>query len=232
MTGLKLHRVTGPGPHKEPYDPQLAAARAAEHARAFIAGRELDARRASAHCKNPILVAPFDAELFGHWWFEGPLFLEHALRALDATAKRGGLAATTLGNYLERFPDAVVSEPAASSWGEGGFGDVWAGPQAARLWRHVHHAEQRAAPPLTSAARCAGRFCPGSVHSRAHVARGQRLGLHAAERRDDSYAEGRVRAHAHRAGRLASIAKADAPTPEDVAGVLTRSVTRTGCLVS
>ena len=58
MTGLKLHRVTGPGPHKEPYDPDLAAARAAEHAKAFIAGREAAAKRVSARCKNAILVAP------------------------------------------------------------------------------------------------------------------------------------------------------------------------------
>jgi 1,4-alpha-glucan branching enzyme len=219
MTGLKLHRVTGPGPHKEPYDPQLAAMRAGEHARAFIAGREQAARRASAHCKHPILVAPFDAELFGHWWFEGPQFLEHALRALDATAKRGGLSATTLGSFLERFPDAVVSEPAASSWGEGGFGDVWAGPQAARLWRHVHHAEQRtrtAVDQRRNAGGDAGRALDQTIR--------ELMLLEASDwafmlRRGEmtSYAESRVRAHAHRAARLASIAMADVATPDDVA---------------
>ena len=29
---------------------------------------------------EPIVLSPFDAELFGHWWFEGPEFLDLFLR--------------------------------------------------------------------------------------------------------------------------------------------------------
>jgi 1,4-alpha-glucan branching enzyme len=221
MTGLKLHRITGPGLHKDPYDPGAAEARAREHAEHFVAGREAAARQVAGVCPNPILVAPFDAELFGHWWFEGPTFLEQAMRALDASARRGGLAATTLGGFLERFPEAAVAEPAASSWGEGGFGDVWAGPEAARLWRHVHHAEQRVRGAVERRRRA------GGLAGRAvELAIRELCLLQASDwafmmRRGEmsQYAEARVRGHAYRANRLSGIALSGAPTVEDLAWV-------------
>ena len=221
MTGLKLHRITGPGQHKEPYDPDAASARAREHARHFVETRAAALREAASWCPAPILVAPFDAELFGHWWFEGPTFLEHVLRALDASARAGGVAATTLGGYLERFPEAAVAEPSASSWGEGGFGEVWAGPEAAQLWRHVHHAERRvreAVERLRHANGLAGRALDQSIR--------ELMLLEASDwafmmRRGEmtQYAETRVRSHAHRAGRLAEIALTEKPTMDDLAWV-------------
>ncbi len=88
MTGIKPYRITGPGPHKEPYDPEAARpAPASTRATSSQSARPSPATPRAA-CRNPILVAPFDAELFGHWWFEGPAFLEHTLRALDASARR------------------------------------------------------------------------------------------------------------------------------------------------
>jgi 1,4-alpha-glucan branching enzyme len=221
MTGLKLHRITGPGQRKDPYDPEAAAARAREHARHFVETRSSALREAEGSCPAPILVAPFDAELFGHWWFEGPIFLEQVLRALDASARAGGLAATTLGGYLERFPVAAVAQPAASSWGEGGFGEVWAGPEAAQLWRHVHHAERRVRDAV------ARRREAGGLSGRAlDQAIRELMLLESSDwafmmRRGEMtpYAEARVRAHAHRAGRLAGIALAEKPTMDDLAWV-------------
>ena len=141
MTGLKLHAITGAEP-KRSYDPALAVAQAKEHARDFVASVSDRLGRAKAAGANePIVVAPFDAELFGHWWYEGPVFLGEVLELLssrDTSAKPVSLA-----RYLERFPETAVAEPAASSWGEGGFGAVWTHPDTARLWRHVHHAEVR-----------------------------------------------------------------------------------------
>ncbi|MFT3775516.1 MAG: DUF1957 domain-containing protein [Minicystis sp.] len=219
MTGLKLHRITGPTEQKEPYDPEAATARAREHARHFVEAREAMAREGGV--PDPILVAPFDAELFGHWWFEGPAFLEHVFRALDASARAGGLAATTIGDHLERFPEATVAEPAASTWGEGGFGQVWAGPEAALLWRHVHHAERNVRAAVTQrrqATGLSGRALDQAVR--------ELLLLQASDwafmmRRGEmtQYAEARVRAHVHRANRLASIALAESPKVEDLAWV-------------
>ena len=49
---------------------------------------------------DPIVVAPFDAELFGHWWFEGPEFLELFLRKSGCTISRR-FELTTPGRYLD-----------------------------------------------------------------------------------------------------------------------------------
>jgi 1,4-alpha-glucan branching enzyme len=106
----------------------------------------------------PIVVAPYDAELYGHWWFEGPLFLEALFRELPKTngepeVRAGGAAdspkgtaieAITLKGYLERQPVCAHATPSASSWGAGGYGEVWVGPEAAWSWRHVHHATRYA----------------------------------------------------------------------------------------
>jgi 1,4-alpha-glucan branching enzyme len=67
-------------------------------------------------------VAPFDAELFGHWWFEGPAFLEAVLRG---AATRPETRPTTLAGYLDEVPTLQVAMPEASSWGEGGYSHVW-----------------------------------------------------------------------------------------------------------
>lgn len=221
MTGLKLHRITGPEPHKEPYDPERAEERARVHAAHFVSVRETALTASPSENRAPLLVAPFDAELFGHWWFEGPIFLEHTLRALAASARAGRVEATSLGGYLERFPEAAVAEPAASTWGEGGFGEVWTGPAAARLLRHVHQTERlvrRAAERRRDAGGLAGRALDQAIR--------ELLLLESSDwpfmlHRGDMavYAETRAGAHAHRAARLASIAGTIAPTMEDLAWV-------------
>jgi 1,4-alpha-glucan branching enzyme len=221
MTGLKLHRITGPGPHKEPYDPARAAARAGEHAALFVADRETTLTVVPGVDGAKILVAPFDAELFGHWWFEGPLFLEQVLRRLHASATEGRLQPVTLGGYLERFPEAAIAEPAASSWGEGGFGAVWVGPEAARLSRHVRQAERRvraACERRRGAVGLAGRALDQAIRELCLLSSSDwAFMLHRGEMGE--YAEARVRAHAYRAARLADIAESNAPTMEDLAWV-------------
>jgi 1,4-alpha-glucan branching enzyme len=163
------------------------------------------------------VVAPFDAELFGHWWFEGPLFLEHVLRSLHASSLAGGIASTTLGDYLMRFPNAALAKPAPSSWGQGGFGEVWAGPEAARLWRHVHHAERiicDAVAKRRSIGGLAGRALDQAIRELLLLeASDWAFMLHRGEMTE--YAESRVRVHVHRANRLAAIATSGAPTEDD-----------------
>jgi 1,4-alpha-glucan branching enzyme len=230
MTGVKLHRVTGKGPEaKAPYDPEQALARAEIHAAHFVeersksllaAARGLD-RGTSIELPPPIAVAPFDAELFGHWWFEGPLFLERAARLLAASAARGGVAPISLGAYLRRFPEAFVAEPAASTWGEGGFGEAWTGAASARLWRHVHHAARE-----VEAVVLRRRSAEGVAGAALDQAIRELLLLEASDwafmlTRGEMtpYADERVRAHASRARRLAVIAASDEVTREDAAFV-------------
>lgn len=143
MTGLKFHRITGSGDEKLPYMPGVAAERAREHARDFLNQRTEQVQRLSKTMPAaPIIVAPYDAELFGHWWFEGPIFIEAFFRELARARATGetALDAVTLGGYLDKSPTMVRAMPAASSWGARGFGEVWVGPSSAHLWRHVHHA--------------------------------------------------------------------------------------------
>ena len=123
--GLKLHRVSdqnAPLDAKEPYQPDLARLRATDHARHYLKGRrqQLDSLRQGMGAK-PLLVSPFDAELFGHWWFEGPAFLGELFRQ----APGQGVRFTSLRASLSGTPRLQICDPCPSSWGRGGFHDYW-----------------------------------------------------------------------------------------------------------
>lgn len=142
-TGLKYHRITGPTAHKEFYDPDAAAATAARHAAHFVWCRQRQvAALAAAMDRPPVVVAPYDAELFGHWWFEGPQWLEEVARQ---AAAQGEFAFTTAPAYLARYGAAGPVQPAPSSWGDGGYYDYWLNGENHWLWRHLHHASRRMA---------------------------------------------------------------------------------------
>lgn len=143
MTGLKYFRITGKDVDKQPYQPGIAASKAHEHAGNFVFNRAKQVEHLAAGMPvPPVVVAPYDAELYGHWWFEGPQFLEQVFRRLPEAG--GTVEAITLRQYLDRHPVAVQATPSASSWGSGGYGEVWVGPEAAWTWRHVHHATRYA----------------------------------------------------------------------------------------
>ncbi len=123
--GLKLHRVTAQAcslDQKQPYAPRRAAERVVEHAAAYLQGRAalLDNLAATID-RAPLLVAPFDAELFGHWWFEGPRFLAELFRQ-GAVA---GVRFTHLREVLGRGEALQVCRPSPSSWGQGGYHNYW-----------------------------------------------------------------------------------------------------------
>ena len=141
MTGIKYYRITGKRIHKQPYIPGAAKNRVWEHAGDFVRNRSMQMGYLARTMGGvpPIVVSPYDAELFGHWWFEGPMFLEAVFRRLAQDAK-DDVEPITLRGYLDRFPVATSATPSASSWGAGGYGEVWIGPQSAWVWRHVHHA--------------------------------------------------------------------------------------------
>ncbi|MBN1424562.1 DUF1957 domain-containing protein [Candidatus Fermentibacteria bacterium] len=142
--GLKYHRVTGRVPlhRKSAYDPQAARVKAALHARDFVSKRQAQARRLEeAVGRPPLIVAPYDAELFGHWWFEGPLFIEALMRAL--AREPGEVRTITAPDYLAQFPKNQEVTPLRSSWGAGGYFDVWLNDRNDWIYRHLHKAEER-----------------------------------------------------------------------------------------
>jgi 1,4-alpha-glucan branching enzyme len=147
------------------------------------------------------VVAPYDAELYGHWWFEGPAFLEGVFRRLRET--NGRVEAVTLRDYLYRHPVCTEATPSASSWGEGGYGAVWVGREAAWTWRHVHHATRYVRWLVD---RYGAEAAAGTVRGRALDQTIRELLL--LQSSDwafilktgtaTRYAEGRIRAHVHR----------------------------------
>jgi len=146
-TGYKYYRITGPRVDlaaKELYDPEIAHARAREHARDFIEKRRQQLLwLAQRMDRRPILVSPYDAELFGHWWFEGPEFLRTVLAELSKP--ESPIQLNTASGYLNDFPVNAVCEPAPSSWGEGGYSGVWLDSSNDWIYRHVHRAETQMA---------------------------------------------------------------------------------------
>lgn len=139
-TGLKYYRITGPGPEKELYRPDLAGETAVRDALDFASNRGLQVKQLAARLdRKPIVVAPYDAELFGHWWYEGPQWLENLCRV--CASGRDGITMTTPTSYLGDYEDNQVADLAASSWGEGGYNQVWLNPSNDWIYRHLHRAE-------------------------------------------------------------------------------------------
>jgi len=122
MTGFKYHRITGRTDHKEPYRRDVALRTATWHADDFVRNRSLQIDwLADGMDRPPLVVSMYDAELFGHWWFEGPDWIEMVLRRLPAA----GIAVISPAQYLEEHPVTQVARPGESSWGERGYHDVW-----------------------------------------------------------------------------------------------------------
>lgn len=145
-TGLKYHRITGPTDQKAWYEPEVAKARASQHAAHFFAQREAQARASAAHMdRMPLIVSPYDAELFGHWWFEGPWFIEALARHAHKAAQAGTAAVrlTTPRRYLESNPVQQAAWPGLSSWGGGGFSKFWCNDTNEWVYPYLHHAAER-----------------------------------------------------------------------------------------
>jgi 1,4-alpha-glucan branching enzyme len=140
FSGVKYHRITGTGDQKQLYDRAAAENAAAKHASHFLEQRRKQAREIGELGFDPIIVAPFDAELFGHWWFEGPVFLEQFIRQ---AANERDFRLTTPSEFLAAHPTQQIVEPAASTWGENGHLAVWLDPSNAWIYPHLHAALQK-----------------------------------------------------------------------------------------
>ena len=137
---MKYHRITGPGNEKQLYDRTAATNAALKHAIHFLEQRREQILGIGQLGFTPIIIAPFDAELFGHWWFEGPIFLEQFIRR---TAKQSDLRLTTPSEYLAEHPTQQIVKPAASTWGENGHLAVWLDPGNAWIYPQLQSAADR-----------------------------------------------------------------------------------------
>lgn len=141
-TGIKYYRITEQHDHKEPYDPHRAQEKAAEHAGNFMFNREKQVEYLHDFLgRRPIIVAPYDAELFGHWWYEGPDFLNYLLRKIYYDQKT--IKTITASEYLSIYPKNQVITPSMSSWGWKGYNEVWLEGSNDWIYRHLHKASRR-----------------------------------------------------------------------------------------
>ena len=144
--GLKLWRVSDAGTDlgdKSPYVPEDARRQATWHAGDFA--RLLDrvatgATGATGAAGANVIVAPFDAELFGHWWFEGPDFLGDLYAHLPAHRI---LRATTAGGHLDAHSPLSGLRLAEGSWGANGDFSMWNGPLVEWTWPIIWKVEDR-----------------------------------------------------------------------------------------
>ncbi len=151
---LDFHKKRWPGGHrywqvtlaqsdmalKTPYFPEEALARTKLHAEHFVAMVYDSLKGGFNQERPPILASLFDAELFGHWWFEGPVWLEQVARILAQDDIP--IALTTGGEYLTKFPPAATLKLGEGSWGKNGNNEVWMNAETSWTWTHIYRAEK------------------------------------------------------------------------------------------
>ena len=140
--GHRYWRVTGPRVEmgdKEAYYPQDAMARVQGHASHFVHLVHEALKPRLNEEVPPILCSPFDAELFGHWWFEGPLWLEAVARTMHDYPT--GIELISCTDYLEKFPAKDHLAMHEGSWGAEGTNQVWLNPETSWTYTHIYPAE-------------------------------------------------------------------------------------------
>jgi 1,4-alpha-glucan branching enzyme len=142
FSGMKYHRITGSGAEKQLYNRAAAEKTAKKQASHFLEQRRRQICELTIAGFDPIVVIPFDAELFGHWWFEGPHFLESFIRK---TASEHEFSLTTPSEYLKRYATQQIIQPATSTWGENGYFEVWLDRSNAWIYSHLYAAAQKMA---------------------------------------------------------------------------------------
>jgi 1,4-alpha-glucan branching enzyme len=142
FTGMKYYRITGGTGPKEIYQRDVALKTASEHAVHFFNERVAQIQKlAGLLDRPPLVVAPYDAELFGHWWYEGPEFLDFFAR--KAFNDQKDISLITPGEYLARHPTNQVATPSASSWGEEGYLRAWLNESNEWIYPHLQVAQER-----------------------------------------------------------------------------------------
>lgn len=139
FTGIKYFRITGKTPDKKPYNPEKALLKTKMHAAHFIKNREDQVLMLHQLLKiRPVITAAYDAELFGHWWFEGPEWLSFFLR--KSSSFQNGFRFVTPSEYIAENSSMETVMPSASSWGSKGYSANWLDPSNAWIYRHLHRA--------------------------------------------------------------------------------------------
>jgi 1,4-alpha-glucan branching enzyme len=156
--GMRYWRITAADADlgdKQPYDPERVRERLEENASHFVASLEESLKGR----EEGVVVALYDTELFGHWWFEGPQWLYLVLKKLQETE----VGSQTVQGCLEALrPHALISLP-EGSWGTGGFHWIWLNDDTAWIWEKIYAMEKEATRmkslPMVPDSRILKQFC-------------------------------------------------------------------------
>ncbi|KAF3982155.1 MAG: DUF1957 domain-containing protein [Methylococcales symbiont of Hymedesmia sp. n. MRB-2018] len=123
-TGIKYHQISNKEQDRVLYNPREAQTQIKKDAIDFIQKiqNQIDSV-GQIIASTPIIVSPYDAELFGHWWFEGPNWLEQVLRI--ASEETNTIETVTCSDYLKQQEKHHQAIPAFSTWGEQGYCSFW-----------------------------------------------------------------------------------------------------------
>ncbi|MFX0186255.1 MAG: 1,4-alpha-glucan branching protein domain-containing protein [Candidatus Hodarchaeota archaeon] len=87
-----------------------------------------------------IIVAPYDCELFGHWWFEGNWWLARVLRWIEDDPE---IDLTNTRLYIEQNPPNKVVSIIEGSWGQGSSHWVWLNEWTTWTWEKIYECEAK-----------------------------------------------------------------------------------------
>ena len=140
-SGFRAFRVTSRrSDDKAVYDPARGHAATRADAEDFVRTvRERLTLLAGERGRPGLVVVAYDTELFGHWWHEGPAWLEHVVRLLP----EAGVRLTTLNGAIEAGHVEGPVSLGAGSWGSGKDWHVWEGEQVVDLLAESRDVQQR-----------------------------------------------------------------------------------------
>ncbi len=141
-TGIKYYRITSKNGEKDYYNPRWAMDTAEKQAGHFLDSRTAQIENLSSFMDvPPVVICPYDAELYGHWWYEGPYWLYILFKKIYYDDCNFTLI--TPGDYIDRHPNIQECLPCRSSWGANGYSEVWLNQTNDYAHRHLHKAGDR-----------------------------------------------------------------------------------------
>lgn len=141
FTGMKYYRITDRSDRKKPYIRRKALEKARLHAEHFAASKNDQILFLNKKLGiKPIITAAYDAELFGHWWFEGPEWLNFFLR--KGAEKQSAFRLVTPSEYIFTAKETETAMPSMSSWGDKGYSSTWVDPSNEWIHKHLTNASK------------------------------------------------------------------------------------------
>ncbi|MCI9087171.1 MAG: DUF1957 domain-containing protein [Clostridia bacterium] len=141
-TGIKYYRITGKSCPKDYYNVQWAQDTINKQTGHFFDSRVTQINTLASLTTNPpIILCPYDAELFGHWWYEGPDWLYTLFKKIYYD--KSNFSLITPSEYIDKYPMMQISTPCRSSWGANGYSEVWLNQTNDYAHKHLHETGDR-----------------------------------------------------------------------------------------